>query len=278
MLCSVCNVSCRDKHSYQKHCKSAKHLTNLNDHIDLFVCEFCGKKYQYKHSLKFHQKKCTEYLKSVSTETNDTTDLSNLDKKQLIERINDLQKDAKMKQLESENESLKQKLKISELENKITHNTITNNTTNNITNNITINAFGKENLDYINNQLLIECIHYGYDGIPFLMKKIHGDPKHPENHNIRIRDKRLKEIDIMGENGEWEIKDRDSTIEDAVYKVSNTIRDAYDDNKKEFQELKRYRFEKYIKRLHDEENTKLLKEIAKETDKVILGFKKTRVK
>lgn len=83
---------------------------------------------------------------------------------------------------------------------------------------------------------------------------------------------------LWGENGEWEIKDRDSTIEDAVYKVSDTIRDAYDDNKKEFPELKRYRFEKYIKRLYNEENTKLLKEIAKETDKVILGFKKSRVK
>ena len=110
------------------------------------------------------------------------------------------------------------------------------------------------------------------------MKKIHGDPDHPENHNIRIRDKRLKDIDIMGENGEWEIKDRDSTIVDAVCNVSDTIRDAYDDNKKEFPELKRYRFEKYIKRLYNEENTELLKEIAKETDKVILGFKKTRVK
>ena len=124
--CPVCNISCRDKYSFQKHCKSAKHLTNSNEQIDVFDCEYCGKKYQYRQSMKFHQKTCKEYLKFVSTPKNDTNDLSTLDKRQLIGRINQLEKDTKIQKLESENESLKQKLMIAELEKKIIHNSNSN--------------------------------------------------------------------------------------------------------------------------------------------------------
>ena len=281
MHCYVCNISCRDKYSFQKHCKSAKHLTNSNEQIDVFDCE-CGKKYQYRQSMKFHQKTCKEYLKAVSTPKNDTNDLSTLDKKQLIERINQLEIDTKMQKLESEN--LKQKLKIAELEKKITHTTYNNttnnnnNTTNNITNNITINAFGKENLDYITNEILIKCVWEGYNGIPFLIKKIHDDPNHPENHNIKIRDKRLNEIDIMGSNGIWVKKDRKETITQAVYDASLTIREAYDDNKELFPKSKQERFEEYNQKLNDENDNRKLKNVVRETDMVILGFKKNRVK
>ena len=282
MHCSICNISCRDKYSFQKHCKSAKHLTNSNEHIDVFDCE-CGKKYQYKQSMKFHQKTCKEYLKAVSTPKNDTNDLSTLDKKQLIERINQLEIDTKMQKLESEN--LKQKLKIAELEKKTTNNTTnnidnssTNNTTNNITN-ITINAFGYENDDYITKNFLVECVKDGYEGVPNLIKKLHNDPNHPENHNIKITDMRLKEIKVMGENGEWLTKDRKETVEQRVYDLAAIIYDAYKSNMKLFPTIKQERFEMYNEKLNDEnEPNPTLKTVAKKTDNAIIDFKKSRRK
>lgn len=286
MFCSHCNISCRDKYSFQKHCKSAKHLINSIDHTVGFDCEYCGKKYQYKQSMKFHQKKCKEYLKSVSTQTNGNSDLSTLDKKQLIERINQLEKDAKMQKLESENESLKQKLKIAELEKKTTNNNTTNNidnsstnnTTNNITN-ITINAFGYENDDYITKKFLVECVKDGYNGVPNLIKKLHNDPNHPENHNIKITDKRLKEIKVMGENGEWLTKDRKETVEQRVYDLARIIYDTYKDNMKLFPTIKQERFERYNEKLIDEnEPNAALKTVANKTDNAIIDFKKSRRK
>ena len=90
MNCSICNTSHRDTYAYERHCNSAKHRANLEDPTKGIKCEHCGKKYQYVKSMKFHQKICKEYLKSISTQTNGKTDLSSLDKKQLIERINQL--------------------------------------------------------------------------------------------------------------------------------------------------------------------------------------------
>lgn len=285
MFCSHCNISCRDKYSFQKHCKSAKHLINSIDHTVGFDCEYCGKKYQYKQSMKFHQKKCKEYLKTVSTQTNSNSDLSTLDKNQLIERIYQLEKDAKMQKLENENESLKQKLKIAELEKKTTNNTTnnidnssTNNTTNNITN-ITINAFGYENDDYITKKFLVECVKDGYDGVPNLIKKLHNEPDHPENHNIKITDRRLKEIKVMGENGEWLTRDRKETVEQRVYDLARIIYDAYKDNMKLFPTIKQERFERYNEKLIDEnEPNAALKFVANKTDNAIIDFKKSRRK
>jgi len=283
MFCSICNISCRDKYSFQKHCKSARHLTNSNDHTVGFDCEYCGKKYQYKQSMKFHQNTCKEYLKSVSMQTNYTTDLSTLDKRQLIERINQSEKDAKIRDLENQ-------LKISQLETKIANNnskTTNNNTTNNIDNssttnnitNITINAFGYENDDYITKTFLVECVKDGYEGVPNLIKKLHNDPDHPENHNIKITDRRLKEIKVMGENGEWLTKDRKETVEQRVYDLARIIYDAYKDNMKLFPTIKQERFERYNEKLIDEnEPNAALKFVANKTDNAIIDFKKSKRK
>ena len=81
MNCSVCHTSHRDTYAYKRHCNSAKHRANLEDPTKGVKCEHCGKKYKFIKSMKFHQKTCKEYLKSVSTQTNGNTDLSTLDKK-----------------------------------------------------------------------------------------------------------------------------------------------------------------------------------------------------
>lgn len=284
MNCSVCNTSHRDTYAYKRHCNTTKHKANLEDPTKGVKCEHCGKKYQYVKSLNVHKKNCDVYLRSISMQTNNTHDLSTLDKRQLIERIYQLQKDAKIRDLENQ-------LKISQLETKLAtknsksdnNSNTTNNTTNNIdnsvvnnniTNNIIINAYGKENLDYITENLLLECVKQGYAGVPFLIKKIHNDPEHPENHNITIPNKKQNRVSIMGENGQWETKDRKETIEQAVYDASLKIRETYDDNKKMFPKSKQERFESYDQKLNDENEKELLKKIAKETDMAILDFKK----
>jgi hypothetical protein len=118
MLCSICNISCSDKYSYQKHCESARHIANSINPTHGF--EYCGKRYQYMKSMKFHQKNCKKYLKTVSMQETDNN--------QLVERIVEMEKDAQIKDLQIEN--LKNKLEIAQLK--------ATNVTNNITSNINI--------------------------------------------------------------------------------------------------------------------------------------------
>ena len=54
-----------------------------------------------------------------------------------------------------------------------------------------INAFGKENVEYLDDKTIAACIERVYKSIPAILEKIHFDPKHPENHNIKITNKKL---------------------------------------------------------------------------------------
>ena len=59
-----------------------------------------------------------------------------------------------------------------------------------------INDFGEENLDYITEKIYKKLLAYPSSSIPKLIKKIHFNPNHPENHNVRIRDKKLKFAEV----------------------------------------------------------------------------------
>jgi hypothetical protein len=72
------------------------------------------------------------------------------------------------------------------------------NQTNNNTINIHINAFGKENTDYLDDQAIVECIDRIFNSVPAILKRIHFDPDHPENHNIKITNKKLPYASVMG--------------------------------------------------------------------------------
>lgn len=93
---------------------------------------------------------------------------------------------------------------------------VTNNNTNNI--NIThihINNYGKENTDYITDHFLAKTIETVYHSVPTLLKYIHFNPDHPENHNVRMPNKRDKYMQVR-RNGEWKHENRKEVIGDLV--------------------------------------------------------------
>ena len=67
------------------------------------------------------------------------------------------------------------------------NNTTNNNTTNNTTNHITIvNDFGKEDVRYLGTSFLRWCFLNRLTGYRELIQRVHFDPLHPENHNVRL--------------------------------------------------------------------------------------------
>lgn len=304
--CETCNKTLSNKYWYKKHLLTDVHKYKANPNLKRDYPCVCGKKYSSIQSRYFHRKTCklyADYLNGngeITVQEVHTVEqsLENLDPKILMDRIHEFEKnkirlESTIKEKDATIRDLKQQLKIVKLETKIANNnskttnnnttnnidnSSTNNTTNNITN-ITINAFGYENDNYITKKFLVECVKDVYNGVPNLIKKLHNDPNHPENHNIKITDRRLKEIKVMGENGEWLTRDRKETVEQRVYDLARIIYDAYKDNMKLFPTIKQERFERYNEKLIDEnEPNSALKFVAKKTDNAIIDFKKSRRK
>ena len=137
----------------------------------------------------------------------------------------------------------------------------TNNTTNNNTyNTIVINAFGNENLDYIQGDFVKELVTRGpYSAIPKLLKEIHFNPEHRENNNIKILNRKEKYAKTY--NGKkWEYADKNLTLENMTDRAFNVLID-YGSGKK---------FERFYDD-YDDRDTGLLKRMKHETEMMILN-------
>lgn len=87
--------------------------------------------------------------------------------------------------------------------------------------------FYKTSLDHLTDKDFKYCVGRMIMAIPCLIKKIHFNPKHPENHNIRISN--IKGTYGMTFDGNrWNLCDRNVLIEDLIdkyeYKLEEWIR------------------------------------------------------
>jgi len=163
-----------------------------------------------------------------------------------------------------------------------------NNTTNNTTNltnnihntqNIIINSYGKENLSYIlsNSNYLISLMRMPYMSVPNILRNIHFHPNHPENHNVKITNKKYPLISIF-KNNRWEYYDKREMIRNIMDAGFNIIEgNATDDHKKHLTDNQNYRFEKFKDEYYDD-NKRVKKFIEKKTELTILNESKNIVK
>jgi len=139
-----------------------------------------------------------------------------------------------------------------------TTNTNSNNTNidtqnNNIT--ININSFGNENTEYIDDKAILQCIGRVYKSIPALLQKIHFDPHHPENHNIKITNKKLPYASVMGTNQIWKTMDRKDAIDKMVTNGYYMLDEKYETNKEKFDPRKQKHFEGFKDNFESEDKT-----------------------
>lgn len=176
--------------------------------------------------------------------------------------------ETKLKQEQEEKEALKKKIEELLLSN--TQPTIgtQNNTQNNIT--ININAFGKENTDYIDDNEILACIDRVYKSIPALIEKIHFDPDHPENHNIKITNKKLPYATVMGDNSKWKTVDRKDAIESLVFNGYNILDEKYPETKNHLTSRKRNHFEGFQDKFQSEDK-ELMKQLKTDVELAVLN-------
>ena len=130
--------------------------------------------------------------------------------------------------LEKENQELKEVIEKLVLENKkissVTNNTTNNNNCNNDNRivNIHINNYGQENTKYITPEYLQELIEKPFQAIPELIKFTHFNKDHPENHNIKITNKKDPFVKVL-KNDKWELADRKDIIIDLIDKKHSEL-------------------------------------------------------
>jgi hypothetical protein len=150
----------------------------------------------------------------------------------------------------------------------------TNNTTNietqNNTINIHINAFGQENIDYLDEKTIVSCIGRIYKSVPAILEKIHFDPEHPENHNIKITNKKLPYASVMGDNQKWKTVDKKDAIETMVFNGYNLLDEKYMNSKTDLSERKQEHFEGFQDKFESEDKD-LRKQLKTDVELLVLN-------
>jgi hypothetical protein len=147
-----------------------------------------------------------------------------------------------------------------------------NNHTNNIGTqvNITINAFGKENIDYITEKQCMKIVNQVFNSIPTAAQIVYFNPEHPENHNIKIPNKKEPYAMIMKDDQTWEMTDRKKAIETMTQKSYGIAEDSFGKVYEKITPSKRETFEKFMDKMNDQDPT-LWNNFNKELEMKVIG-------
>ena len=259
--CNTCNLDFKTNEYYKRHLITNRHVVRTtNPNIITFGC-ICGRSYSHNQSLYTHRKTCEPHRKTkpaapVQVPVNDDD---------LRERIKSYEKE--LAELRAQVAILLDKHMMQNTNHH--HNNIDNQTNNNITI-ININAFGNENTNYIDDKAILACISRVYKSIPTLLQKLHFDPEHPENHNIKITNKKLPYASVMGDDQKWKMMDRKDAIETMVLNSYNMLDEKYAENKDKFPASKQQSFEGFQSKFEAEDKD-LIKQIKTEVDMMVLN-------
>ena len=221
---------------------------DLHTNQKIFICGGCFRNFSRADSLKRHKKKnCLETKKTSETEL-------------IIENMKRELEKAKLEKLIMLNE-------MDKLLDKVGDTNIQNQQIN-----IHINNYGTENTDYITEGFLKNLLDTPYNALPKLLKNIHFNPEHPENHNIKITNKKLPFIGIWRDN-KWVVKDKHEMLVDIVDKGFNILDDKYQSTQKEIESQKKIILNKFQDQYYDKDKT-LLKNLNKDVELLIINNSK----
>ena len=262
--CSICNFSSKIKTHYNRHLNTKKHQTLYEASIitmvktqkdpektqkdpektqkdpektqgkSIFLCDFCDSTFSsYAHKRRHELHRCKENTSEMT------------------KKITSLEKEKK--KLEKKIEKLLDKVG--------TINNTTNNNTNNI---IVVNTYGKENTDYLTVDKLRSLLDRPYDSVQELIKMLHFNSDHPENHNVKIRNKK-EPYALVWNDSIWELRKKKSVVKDIVDKGYMLI-DTTHDNMEESNQ-KDINFQNKF----DDADTNIKNKIEEESEIVIIN-------
>lgn len=236
-FCVTCAATFSRKQTYEKHLLSQRHNNRIlteNSAKPSFPCD-CGKQYTCREALSRHKHGCNQ---------KPNAQIIQYYEHQLESKNNE------KKAIEKEKEELQHKLE--ELILARTHQTINNNNIGTQVN-ITINAFGKENLDYITEKQCLKIANQVFNSVPTAAQIVFFNPDHPENHNIKIPNKKEPYAMIMKEDSTWEITDRKTAIEKMTQKSYSVAESSYEKVFEQVNPARRHNFQSFMDKMNEQD-------------------------
>ena len=243
--CKDCYCGFDKIHHYNSHIESNKHKIRISKEAILHICSGCQKNFSHLSSLSRHRSKCKANQLYDISEDPPIVDLAT-EIKELRKRVEEIKKN---------NEDI---------------NKSNNNTTNQIQN---IYCFGKENMVHITEKVIIECMDNVTNHIPLIIERIHFDPEHPENHNIKIPNKKLPHASVMSKTGSWKLVILNDAISSMINNTYKLLDKTFQENEHLFSNNQKIHF-KHFQSKYEDGDKKTIKEI-KEAIKLLV-ISKTR--
>ena len=268
--CDLCDFSSKLKTDYNRHLKTKKHIHNNENSLSAMVmiqkdptktqkdpqktqkdptfkCEFCESTFTtFAHKRRHELHRCKE-----------NPDITN--------KIISFQ-GKKIKKLEKEKKKMGKEIeKLLNSVSTVTNSNSNNNSHNNSHNNvIVVNNYGKENTNYLTPEYLKQLLNKPYGAIQDIIKKIHFHPKHPENHNVKITNKKLPHA-LVWNDKIWETRNKKQVIEDLVDKGYFLM-----DTTNETVEEKNNKYDKFQSN-YEETKSEIKECIEKDTELILIN-------
>ena len=194
----------------------SENIRKLKKTKKLFTCNLCFQSFTRKDSLTRHKRKfCNgkeKYKETIAALSNELAEMKLEKEKMKSEKV-------ELEKIKLEKE--KMKLEMEKLLDRIGDTHIQNQQIN-----IHINNYGRENTDYISNDSVQKLLNMPYTAVPKILEDIHFNPEHPENHNIRITNRKLPFATIWKDN-KWELRNKKQVLTDMVDRGFNILDDKY---------------------------------------------------
>ena len=215
--CEICGVDFKEQRCYKAHLNSLRHKNIVDNKIGNNNKCPCGKSYIHRQSLYNHQKTChykQEHsidVQCLTKENNEMREIINRKDQEMRDMFN--KKDKEIDELRKKVEFL-----FEQTSGNTTNNSHIKNQTNIENQYIVVNSFGHESIDHLTDQIICKIIKTApFTSVPQLIEKIHFDPDHPENHNIKITNKKLNYAEIVRDN-KWVTANKKKVIDDVIQK------------------------------------------------------------
>ena len=136
-------------------------------------------------------------------------------------------------------------------------------------------SYKKTDTDFITDNKISECMTKQYMSIPHLIKMVHFDPKHPENHNMYIGNIKDKYIFVYNGNT-WEIKDRNEVIDSLISEKEYILQDKLSTWIKNSDNSEKYHYaiSKFKKYIQMKEDNKIINSIKEEIKLLLYNNRK----
>lgn len=202
-------------------------------------CQFCNKLFLRKYNLERHLK---NNCKGKNKQNNKLSDAS------MHKIVEDLQIEKELMQ-----KSMKDmENKIQELDKLCRHPTINNLNQINIQQNVEIrlNAFGKEQFDYITDTIYKDVINKAFKSIPKLIEIIHFNKDKPENQNVFISNLSNNLASIFDGNV-WQKAERNDVLEKLYEDKADLLCNKFEEIKENLKEDTTNKFERFKDKIDD---------------------------